>query len=126
MLHQIKTGRIRLGLDGEQAMKESSGNSPLVSSQKSFDLLPIIRRTVESLPIAVAFFWVEGHQMERHGQQDYHGALNEICDGLAKIHWNEHSTIDVPFALPNKRGWSFSVDGYIASCFDMALLYDHT
>jgi hypothetical protein len=73
---------------------------------------------VESLPIAVEFFWVEGHQMERHGKQDYNGDLNEIC--------NEHSTIDVPLAPPNKRGWAFSVDGYIASCFDMALLYDHT
>jgi hypothetical protein len=94
-------------------MKESSGKSPLVSSQKSFDLLTIIRRTVESLPIAVEFFWVEGHQMERHGKQDCNGDLNEICDGLAKIHWNEHSTTDVPLAPPNKRGWAFSVDGDI-------------
>jgi hypothetical protein len=108
-LHQIKNGRIRLGLDGEQAMKEASGKSPLVSSQQSFDLLTIIRRTVESLPIAVEFFWVEGHQMERHGKQDYNGNLNEICDGLAKIHWNEHSSIDVSLALPNKRGWAFLV-----------------
>jgi hypothetical protein len=125
-LHQITNGQIRLGLDGEQAMKEAAGKSPLVSSQQSFDLLTIIRRTVESLPIDVEFFWVEGHQMERHGKQDYNGTLNEICDGLAKIHWNEYSTTEVPLSPPNALGWTFSVDGVIASCFDMASLYDHT
>jgi hypothetical protein len=107
-------------------MKEAAGKSPLVSSQQSFDLLTIIRRTVESLPIEVEFFWVEGHQMERHGKQDYNGTLNEICDGLAKIHWNEYSTTEVPLSPPNALGWTFSVDGVIASCFDMASLYDHT
>jgi hypothetical protein len=125
-VHQISHGTVRLGLDGEKAMEEASGINPLVSSQMSFDLLVEIRQIVAALAIQVDFFWVEGHQLERHGKQDYCGTLNDICDSLAKLHWNEYITEAVPPSMPSHTYWTFTADDTLVSHFDIDLLYDYT
>jgi hypothetical protein len=107
-------------------MKEASAATPLRSSQACFDLLAEIRQIVADLPITVTFFWVEGHQMERHGKKDYFGELNDICDSLAKLHWNEQLRLPVPVAPPSPNFWHFAVEGRTASEFDLGTLYDFT
>jgi hypothetical protein len=82
-IHQISFGAVRIGMDGDSAMKESSGSQPC------FVLLADIRAKISQLPLKLSFFWVEGHQYERHGFVSYLGTLNDICDSLAKQHCND-------------------------------------
>jgi hypothetical protein len=56
---------------------------------RSFDLLAESRALRFRLPFTVEFFWIEGHQQERHGKEDYFGHLNDLCDNLAKAYWNQ-------------------------------------
>ena len=77
MCNKVTSGSIALGLDGEKAMTQASGRFPLFSTQRSFDLLVNIRTKLKQLPITVTFFWVEGHQLQRHGQQSYMGEIND-------------------------------------------------
>jgi len=68
-------------------MKQASGHFPLFPTQRSFDLLVEIRKKIERLSITVQCFWVERHQLQRHGQQSYMGEINDKCDLLAKMYW---------------------------------------
>jgi hypothetical protein len=90
-IYQISSGAVRIGLDGDSgaAMKESSGAHSLNPAQPSFDLLANIRAKINWLPLKLSFFWVKGHQYERHGFISYLETLNDICDSLAKQHWND-------------------------------------
>jgi hypothetical protein len=99
-IHQIHKGSIRIGLDGDSAMKEASGFHPLSAEQPSFDLLADIRNKICQLPLTISFFWVEGHQYERHGFVSYLGTLNDICDSMAKQHWNDSIPLGI---LPPQR-----------------------
>ena len=71
--HGITQGLIQLGLDGKKAMEQASGTFPLYPKQRSFDILVDIRTKIALLPIHVTFFWVEGHQLQRHWRQSYMG-----------------------------------------------------
>jgi hypothetical protein len=64
--------------------------------------------------------------MERHGKQDYFGELNEICDSLAKLHWNDSIPNVVPISTPSPTSWIFSMEDTPVSCFEMDQLYDFT
>jgi hypothetical protein len=81
-------------------MKEASGYHPLSAEQPSFDLLADIRNKIRQLPLTLSFFWVEGHQYERHGFVSYLGTLNGICDSMAKQHWNGSIPLGI---LPSQR-----------------------
>jgi hypothetical protein len=35
-----------------------------------------------------SFYWVEGHQEEQHGQEDFWGRLNNVCDLVTQLFWN--------------------------------------
>jgi hypothetical protein len=99
-IHDIKQGSIRIGLDGDSAMKEASGLHPLHVDQPSFDLLSDIRRKILALPLTLQFFWVEGHQYERNGFVSYLVTLNDLCDSMAKEHWNDSISLGI---LPAQR-----------------------
>jgi hypothetical protein len=88
-IHDTKQGSIRISLDDDSAMKEASGLHPLHADQPSFDLLSDIRRKIAALPLTLQFVWVEGHQYERNGFVSYLGTLNDLCDSMAKEHWND-------------------------------------
>jgi hypothetical protein len=88
-IHDIKKGFICIGRDGDSAMKEASGLHPLHADQPSFDLLSDIRRKIVALPLTLQLFWVEGHQYKRNGFVSYLGTLNDLCDSMAKEHWND-------------------------------------
>jgi hypothetical protein len=58
------------------------------------------------------FFWIEGHQTERHGREDYVGYLNRLCDNLAKAYWNETSSLPEPEnTRVNFTTWGFGYEG---------------
>lgn len=49
-------------------MEQASGNFPLYSAQ-FFYIMVDIRAQIKLMPITIVFFWLEGHQLQRHGQQ---------------------------------------------------------
>ena len=127
---QIKQGRVKMGLDGDRAMKECSGKSPLQASQASFNLLQTIRIMIDKSKINFEFFWVEGHQLERHGKCLHEGTLNDLCDQWAKEKREEvEEQVDAP-AAPSHRflqeGWSLHVNGTKLSNPDEDFLCDMT
>ena len=127
MCHKVTSGSIALGLDGEKAMTQASGNFPLFPTQRSFDLLVDIRTKLEQLPIKVHFFWVEGHQLQRHGQQSYMGEINDKCDLLAKMYWRmKEGELCKKSQLFHDSPWTFSLGGTVYSNLDKQEVYDYT
>jgi hypothetical protein len=127
-LYHIKGGKIKCGLDGEQAMLHASGTNPLDPQQPSFDLLVDIRNKVKSSPIQWEFFWIEGHQLERHGKSDSWGKLNEVCDAIAKLYWNQVVLTREP--RENHRfgheQWSVTIQGKKLAKLPLTALYELT
>jgi hypothetical protein len=106
-------------------MKEASGLHPLHADQPSFDLLSDIRRKIVALPITLQFFWVEGHQYERNGFVSYLGTLNDLCDSMAKEHWNDSIPLGI---LPAQRfhdeQFSITIEGAKVGKLNRAAFYD--
>ena len=125
-VHAVTKGSINCRLDGYQALLHGFGVDPLDPQKASFDLLTDIRNKIKASPLTWTFDWVEGHQDDRHGAVDFWGLLNEACDSLAKVYWNQ--TISAP-ARPNHRfgneGWSISIQGKKLAKMPMWDLYDH-
>ena len=122
----ITKGSIRLGLDGKKAMEQAGGTFPLYPTQRSFDMLVDIRAKIQQLPISVTLFWVEGHQIVKHGHQSYLGKLNDQCDTMAKIYWSITARQQPkPNQLFHDSPWSISVQGKVVVCFNTAALYDY-
>ena len=55
---------MKIGLDNDTAQQKSDPNSVVTVSAKSLDLLTDIRYKLNTLPIEVEFFWIEGHALE--------------------------------------------------------------
>jgi hypothetical protein len=70
VVHRVRSGKLRIRLDGLGAMEQSRLTRPTRPFDHSFDLLAEIRSTCQRLPFQVEFFWVEGHQTERHGKEE--------------------------------------------------------
>jgi hypothetical protein len=124
-IYQISSGAVRIGLDGNSAMKESSGAHPLNPAQPSFDLLADIHAKNSWLPLKLSFFWVEGHQYERHGFVSYLGTLDDICDSLTKQHWNDSIPLGTrPAQCFGDEQFSVSIDSSKLSQLNKTELYD--
>jgi hypothetical protein len=110
-LHQVTSGLIHCRLNGEQVMLNASGDEPLDPQKASFDLLVDIRSKIKASPIEWQFSWVEGHQEERHGKEDFWGQLKEVCDSMAKIYWNQISLLrDIrPNHQLGNKAWSVTI-----------------
>ena len=106
-LHSISSGAIECRLDGEQAMKHASGSNPLDPQQPSFDLLVDIRNKIKQSPLVWSFAWVEGHQVKRNGTEDFWGVLNNVCDSVAKVYWNQ-----VSLERPTRKNFRFGDEGW--------------
>ena len=125
--HGITKGSIKLGLDGKKAMEQASGTFILHPKQRSFDMLVDIRKKIALLPITITFFWVEGHQLERHGKQSYMGDINDKCDYLAKQFWQmKAGSRCLPNQLFHHSPWTISYKGKVAAYLNQQELYDHT
>jgi hypothetical protein len=127
-LHYLTSGTIHCRLDGEQAMLNASSDQPLDPQQPSFDFLIDIKSKIKSSPFDWQFSWVEGHQEERHGKEDFWGQLNDVCNSMAKIYWNQTSLSRQP--RPNQRfsreSWSATIQGKKLAKMPMKDLYDFT
>ena len=131
LLHHIKQGAITLGLDGEQAAKQAQGEYPVAANQASADLVTAIRKKITKLSrrfgLAIKIIWIEGHQLEKHGSEDYLGYLNRMVDSMAKAFLEERRTTPPP--EPHRyeqEGWSIHVDGIKQECLDKDRLYEYT
>jgi hypothetical protein len=121
------SGRLRLGLNGEEAMKQAAIVGPIHPKMRSFDLLAEIRALRSPLAFTVNFFWIEGHQHERHGKEDYYGYLNNLCDNLAKAFWNQTTTLDTfENVRVNFTSWGFRYEGVWPGQFSSTDFYDTT
>jgi hypothetical protein len=111
-VHNVHSGKLRLDLDGIGAMEQSRWLNPVRPSDRSFDLLAEIRALCLSLLIQVKCFWIERHQTEHHGWEDYDGDLNRFYDNLAKAYWNEALALPEPDNIPvNFTTWGFGYEG---------------
>jgi hypothetical protein len=127
-IHGIESGSLRVGLDGEEAMKQAALIGPVHPKMRSYNLLIAeIRALRSTLPSQVDFFWIRGHQQEQHGKEDYFGYLNNLCDNLAKAYWNQTSaTSDSEGLWINYTTWGFGYDGVWPGQFSPSDLYDFT
>ena len=61
-IHDIQSGSITIGLDGQGAKEEAEDDDRLSATQPAFDMLLDIRARIKSLPIDCKFKWIKGHQ----------------------------------------------------------------
>jgi hypothetical protein len=114
-LHNVETGQVTLGLDGEQALLTASELWPLQADQPNFDLLCDIRAKLAKLPIAVKWTWIEGHQDDdiTFAKLDPLAQDNVLADNLAKAYLNNLITQQYEPSIQRfgDEGWSVQIDG---------------
>ena len=126
----IKSGRIRIGLDGESVIRAIK-RKVLTTSQDSFDILQVIKQKLNKIKIQVDMFWIKGHQ-DNNGRKvedlPYESQLNIMCDGLAKAYWKAtvHRTDNFESRRISHLGCHMSCNNSYFSHVDKGLLYDLT
>jgi hypothetical protein len=99
-VHNITKGKIKVGLNGEQAMVNAGGDCPLKPGQPDFDMLQDIQTKINKSLLSWSFFWIESHQ-DRKGKPLVSWApLNIICDNTTKAFWN-YATMSGPILINN-------------------------
>ena len=63
--YNIKSGSIRIGLDGESVVKRLQNPGSIKAGHRSFDLLQYITRKVEKMPITITFFGLKAIKMTK-------------------------------------------------------------
>ena len=126
----IKSGRLRLGLDGESVILAIKRKN-LSTSQDSFDILQVIKKKLNTLKIQVDLFWIKGHQDNSNRRLEdlpYDAQLNIMCDGLAKAYWNEtrHRVDNFESRKISHLGSHMSCNNSYFSRVDIGRLYDLT
>ena len=123
-LKSVNQGSLWVGLDVEQAQKESVGTNPLCSTQPSFDLLTDIRNKIARSNIDFQFFWVKGHQRETTGHKPYERDLNEIGDDMAKSYRSTFLRFPIhPVQRFSDEGWSLTYGGVKSDHVDSENIY---
>jgi hypothetical protein len=89
-VHDIHTGSITIGLDGEQAMIAASEDWPLSPVRPDYKLLMDIRAKMLGLRIKVHGKWIKGHQYDgpSHKPLNEWAQANIYMDSMAKAYWN--------------------------------------
>jgi hypothetical protein len=102
-LHHITSDMIKMGLDGEEALKQSAGNWLLSPDQADFDMLCNIRAKLAVSPITWQWHWVCGHQDKHvpYHQLDYWARTNMEMDSLAKAFWTTLNAANVVTPNPS-------------------------
>lgn len=124
----LTDGSITIALDGQSALREASGDTPLRVDQPDFDLLQEIRRRIALLPFVLRWRWVEGHQRERgHTSLDWWARANDHVDGTAKAFLTKTCCGASPWHLQPVRllheDWSLSIKNVKLSAFTKQTLY---
>jgi hypothetical protein len=88
--HSITSGVVKVGLDGDQAMKNIFGKWSLYPKHADYDLLKYLRKKIKKSPLTWTRLWVEGHQDDQLQFEDLDrwSQLDVECNGLAKHYWN--------------------------------------
>ena len=112
-MHDITSGSVEIGLDGEAAIK--SILKPFTSeSAADYDILWLIHHITKSLPIKTTFRWIKGHQLKFKSVEelDIWARLNEMADQLAKKYWEstksrtlKHNLRLTPYSLHYNQEW---------------------
>ena len=126
-VHDIQHGAATIGLDGEQALIEASGDWPLCPSRADFDMLTDIRAKIKRLPIQINWRWIKGHQDDdvSYDDLDEWAKANVLVDNIAKAYWNHVATTG-PEPTAHRFGdeaWALYVDGGKIGKFDKQRLY---
>ena len=126
-VHDIQTGAITIGLDGEQALISASEDWPLNPESPDHDLLTDIRAKVRRQPITVHWKWIKGHQDDFGSEDplDEWAKANIFVDSLAKTYWNHLN--DTGFCpAPQRFGdesWSIAFQDRKLSSLNKKALY---
>ena len=127
-IHDISSGSITIGLDGDQALTQASGDWPLSPSQADFDMLHDIRAKIRRLPITMHWKWIEGHQDDHvaYADLDEWAQANILVDNVAKAYWNHLLTTNQTSTAAGlgDEGWSLYVADEKIGRFDKRKLYD--
>jgi hypothetical protein len=127
--YSITAGAVKVGLDGDQAMKNIFGTWPLHPKQADYDLLKDLRKKIKKSPLTWTGIWVEGHQDDQIQFEDLDrwSQLNLECDGLAKTYWNACKESEL--RLTNRgfadEGWSVWIQEKKLTRVDKHDLYDY-
>jgi hypothetical protein len=127
-LHDITDGAIKLGLDGEQAMKDAGDDWPLHCTHAQYDILRAIRSVRTRLPVNVLWQWIPSHQDKLHSFRslDPLAQDNVLVDNYAKAFLNfQVVTGWIPSPIRLQEGWSCMVDGTKLASLDVNSLYAH-
>ena len=147
-VHDITEGKITIGLDGLSALNSCKSKWDPHCSKVDFDMIWESRKILNSLPIDVAYRWVEGHQdtgrrdpyrdqrparvlpdnlkfgTERHyGCLDRWAKLNIEADQKAKDYWAEKSHHPVPNRRLSQERLVVRHKGIKQAQFDIKALY---
>jgi hypothetical protein len=128
LVHDIHTGSITIGLDGEQAMIAASEDWPLSPAHPDYNLLTDIRAKVRGLPIKINWKWIKGHQDDgpSHASLDEWAQANIYMDIMAKAYWNylnDNGHCPSPQRFEDEN-WSISFQDNKLSRVDKKPLYD--
>jgi hypothetical protein len=125
--YHITDGYVLVGLDGAEALKQSSGDWPLSPKQSCFDLLKAIRRKRCNIPISLGWEWIEGHQDDEVQFCDLPGRAqdNVLMDNLAKAFLDSQIQEKWrPSSCILDEGWYIKIQGKKASHFNLRKLYN--
>jgi hypothetical protein len=83
--HDIGSGAIEIGLDGDQAMKAVADTWPLDPGNPDYNLLQHVRGQIRVSSLTITFRWITSNQdkLKSVSHLDRWDQLNVACDGLA-------------------------------------------
>ena len=127
-VHDVHTGSVTIGLDGEQAMIAASEDWPVNPERPDYDLLTDIRAKVHRLPIHICWKWIKGHQDDfgSRASLDEWAQANIYVDSMAKAYWNYINT-EGHRPSPQRFGdesWSISYQDRKLSRIEKTPLYN--
>ena len=95
--HNISQGRITIGLDGEQAIKNIL-RPKLTSAHVDYDLIHHIRGMIHKLPLTISWLWIRGHQDDflAYKQLPFEAQQNVKADQAAKKCYQEYHATTIP------------------------------
>jgi hypothetical protein len=125
--YDIHTGTIELGCDCEAGITAIFEHEYDTPKQPHHDLIHEIRAKLATSKLTWKYRHVSGHQ-DKHTSYhllDMWGQLNVEMDSLAKVYWNDTSSVTVPFYPYSTHGWSIWTGDRKLSSWDRTILYDH-
>jgi hypothetical protein len=121
-VHDLQHCAATIGLDGNQALIEASGDWPLCPSRADFDKLTNIWAKIKRLPIKIHWRWTKGHQDDgvSYDNLDDWAKANVLVNNIAKAYWNHvAATATEPTAHRfGDEAWALYVDGGKVGKFD--------